>query len=320
MSKQNPFEALNEFYNLKNKYESGYYEKYVKPIIKNAKLSKKEKRAEYAKLPKAECINCKRNVETYFSIRNDNKESLRKFVIKCGDVNDPCPLDIEINLSQRDSLSKLIDEGLKSIENIKLQIIKEKNNAIFFNKDVVSVFETLTSNLKEETNTTGSIIETNLLRNNNPEKRKLLNRTIDEFSKGFLLPFKQMISKYNETNNELIINNAVKFYVDEMVPKLNDIMELRYDVNMIEHDELTNTYRLIQMPNSIESMTFSISSDDKVVKFVKGLKEKIKSKSKTITKKTKTKTGTKKDVTLKQPIQKPSEERLIIEEDSSLEL
>ena len=40
-----PIESINEFYRLKDKYESGYYEKYVKPIIKSNK-SKREKRVE----------------------------------------------------------------------------------------------------------------------------------------------------------------------------------------------------------------------------------------------------------------------------------
>ena len=32
-----PIEAINEFYRLKDKYENGYYEKYVKPIIRSNK-------------------------------------------------------------------------------------------------------------------------------------------------------------------------------------------------------------------------------------------------------------------------------------------
>ena len=58
-----PIEAINEFYRLKDKYESGYYEKYVKPIIRSNK-SKREKRVEYSKLPKHECINCKNYILT----------------------------------------------------------------------------------------------------------------------------------------------------------------------------------------------------------------------------------------------------------------
>lgn len=62
-------DALNEFYKLKSTYETEYYTKYVKPIISSEGMSKREKKAAYSKLPKAECINCKRNVGTLFSIK-----------------------------------------------------------------------------------------------------------------------------------------------------------------------------------------------------------------------------------------------------------
>jgi len=45
-----PIEAINEFYRLKDKYETSYYEKYVKPIV-NSRKSKREKRIDYSKLP-----------------------------------------------------------------------------------------------------------------------------------------------------------------------------------------------------------------------------------------------------------------------------
>ena len=156
-------EAIDEFYRLKEKYESVYYEKYVKPIIKSGK-SKREKRVEYSKLPKHECINCKRQVNTIFKISSDNRLDLKKFMVKCGDFQDPCPLDIQINYVFREQFDKIIKEGLEKIEIIKLQIIKEKNNALFFDKNVVSIFDKLTQELTLETEFTGFSIETNLLK------------------------------------------------------------------------------------------------------------------------------------------------------------
>lgn len=74
--------------------------------------------------------------------------------------------------------------------------------------------------LKFETEHAGWLIETNILRNDNPEKAVLLKQTIDEFGKGFILPFKQMVKNFDETKNELILNQAVTFYINEMIPKL----------------------------------------------------------------------------------------------------
>jgi hypothetical protein len=264
-----PIEAIDEFYRLKDKYENGYYEKYIKPIIKNNK-SKREKRVEFSRLPKHECINCKRNVGTIFSISSE--KLIKHFKAKCGDIESPCPLDIQIDYSFRVKMDKEIINGLHNIEDVKLDIIKEKNNAIFFNKKVLDIFNDLTEYLKLETENTGVVIETNLIRNDNPEKNIILKKTIDEFGKGFILPFKQMVKEFDETNNELILNQAVKFYVNEMIPKLKEIHLLKYDVNMVEFDEINNIYRLIQLPNSLESNEF-FYSNDQVIKFIRGVKK-----------------------------------------------
>jgi hypothetical protein len=100
-----------------------------------------------------------------------------------------------------------------------------------------------------------------------------LKQSIDEFGKGFILPFKQMVREFDETNNELILNQAVTFYINEMIPKLKEIQSLRYDINMIEFDESTNIYKLIQLPNSLENNEFFYRDEDKVVKFVRGVRK-----------------------------------------------
>ena len=267
-----PIEGINEFYRLKDKYESSYYEKYVKPIV-NSRKSKREKRVDYSKLPKHECINCKRNVGTIFNISIDNKTQTRIFSAKCGDLKDPCPLDIKITYAMRNTFDNIINKDMTSLEKIKLNIIKEKNNALFFNKDVVSVFENFTEELKLETENLGFLIETNLLRNDNPEKHNLLKLENDEFGKGFIIPFKQMVQEYLETNNELILNQAVTFYINEMIPKLKEIQKLRYDVSFVEFNTDIDIYNLIQIPNSLENREFFWKGDDKLEKFTRGVKQ-----------------------------------------------
>ena len=273
-----PIEAINEFYRLKDKYESSYYEKYVKPII-NSSQPKQQKRVAFSKLPKNECINCKRNVGTIFTVKYYKPEFARKFIAKCGDFQDPCPLDIQINYALRETFSKYIRSELDIIDSLKLEIIKEKNNALFFNKDVIKTFETITSELTVDTELAGKAIETNILKNDNPEKHALLRQTIDEFGKGFIIPFKQMVQEFKETNNELILNQAVNFYVNEMMPKLKDIQELKYEVNFVEYDQKDQLYRLIQRPNSLESYEYGFKEDDKVIKFIKGVRKDSKTKT-----------------------------------------
>ena len=132
-----PIEAINEYYRLKDKYESGYYDKYVKPIIKSDK-SNREKRVEFSKLPKHECINCKRNVGSIFSLVQDTNELLRKYIVKCGDLADPCPLDIQINYSSREPFDSIISTGLSDIDLVKLEIIKELPFIFLWRKNITN--------------------------------------------------------------------------------------------------------------------------------------------------------------------------------------
>jgi hypothetical protein len=266
-------ESINEYYKLKNKYETKYYEKYVQPIV-TSNLSKREKRVAYSKLPKPECVNCKKNVGTIWEVKVNDDDQMKTYKAKCGDLEHPCPLDIHIIYTITSPLYDLITNEYRDVEKTKLDIIKTKNNALFFNKNVQNEFNDLLETLKMETSALGYYVESNIVRNYNPEKHKLLKQTIQIFGKEYLLPFKQMVKEYEETNNVVIMNNAVSFYVNEMIPKIKEIQSLKYEVNVVEFDELENVYKLIQLESLLERNEFYFTIDNEaVVKFVTGVKD-----------------------------------------------
>ena len=124
-------DAINEYYKLKSKYETDYYNKYIKPIVTSKKKSKHIKRLDYQRLPRAECINCKRNVGSIFIIKKNADELFRQFIAKCGDLDEPCPLNINIEYSERNKLSLELDNVYNQINDAKNKIIMEKNNMMF---------------------------------------------------------------------------------------------------------------------------------------------------------------------------------------------
>jgi len=124
-------DALNEYFRLKEKFEEGINVNKRK-IINNQTLSKREKRSEYLKLmPK--CVNCRRPSKkgTIFSITfhpsDDKTDSYRTFKSVCGNIVDPCNLNIEINLGIVDYLNTLIENIRNEINEAKNSIIKDKN-------------------------------------------------------------------------------------------------------------------------------------------------------------------------------------------------
>jgi hypothetical protein len=267
-------DAINEYYRLKNVYETSYYEKYIKPIIKATKKSKREKRVEYSKLPKAECVNCKRNVGTIFAI-NYKDIWTRQFAVKCGDLTEPCPLNISILCGKYQQYEDDIKTYEGDIDKLKTDIIKEKYNIRFgYTPEETGIdnFATLSNELKDTTMLAGHVIEKNILVNDNPEKNELLKKSIDIFGNEYLLQFKQMVRQYNESGDNQVINEAVKFYVNEMTPRLKEIQELKYEVNYVDYDQEELKYTLVQRKNSLLNLETFFGDESKVESFVKGLK------------------------------------------------
>ena len=266
-------EAINEFYKMKDKYETAYKEKYIYPLLKSKNTSQKEKRIAFSKMPKAECINCKRNVGTVFSIKHNGSDFTRQYIAKCGDANEPCPLNINLIKSTHFTFETEINKNADYIDDYKRKIIKEKYNMMFgyvAEEIAIGNFEQLSIELKEMTNLAGGIIEKNILVNDNPEKTEQLKRAIDIFGKEYILQFKRMIKEYDESGNEQVINEAAKFYKNEMLPRLKEIQELKYEINMVEYDTEKLMFFLRQCKNSLQNLEYTFVKDDKVVAFVKG--------------------------------------------------
>ena len=268
-------DAINEYYKMKDKYETSYYEKYIRPIIKANNKSNREKRVEYSKLPKAECINCNRNVGTVFSI-NGKDSFTRTLTVRCGDMSNPCPLNINILSNKVITYEHEITIQEKDINRLKTDIIKEKYNIMFGYTDEekgIRNFTDISSDLKDTTMLAGVVIEKNILVNDNPEKTELLKKSIDIFGNDYILQFKQMVKQYNDTGDVLVMNEAVKFYVNEMLPRLSEIQQLKYEDNFVEFETDSNEYKLYQRKNSLKNLEYAFETDTKVISFVKGVKD-----------------------------------------------
>ena len=268
-------EVITEFYRLKQTYESVYKEKYVAPIVKNVKRTNREKRIAYSKLPTPPCVNCGRNVGTIFSIKSTD-ELRRSFSVKCGDVKEPCSLDILFYYSERSLYADSIHYLMTEMDKVKAEIVKEKNEAMFFhnnehnNNHMLARFEELSDSLKQSAETVGALIEQEILQTDNPKRNEELRKAIYNLNANYIAPFKEMIHRYDEYSAEADLNEAMRFYVEEAMPKIKEIREMKYAVNYVEYNDAKRTYDLIQRKCSLENQEYFYGDDDEVVKFVKG--------------------------------------------------
>jgi hypothetical protein len=102
------------------------------------------------------------------------------------------------------------------------------------------------------------------------EKKELLNKLQDELQKEYMVPYKEFMQKFIQEDNVDFCKEAVELYVNEIIPKLKEIQSLKYGVNVVEYDNDTNTFHLIQRPNTLDSLEYK-TNDDQITSFVKGV-------------------------------------------------
>jgi len=268
-------DALNEYFKLKNKFETQMIT-IKKKIINNPTLSNREKRSEYLKImPK--CINCKRPSKkgtiflTDFHLGEDDNlfTSYRVLKASCGDLADPCNLDIQIKLDYIESLESTLNELKNEIKDYKNKIINDKNKLLFGIIDTEkaidnfeenkSIIETITTTYEIYLDNINNIID-------NPDKKLELDDSL-VLSYNLINEIKLCIKKMNENNESKYADDAASIYVTTLKPLLDKIRHLKYSENMVFHDDDNNTCRLIQNKNSINDLNSTGSTGNQVLKF-----------------------------------------------------
>jgi len=263
-------ESLNEYFKLKQKYESEIAAN-KKKIINNPTLSNREKRSEFMKL-KPKCINCKRPGGSVFKVlfnpEDANFESYREYYAKCGIITNPCNFKIKIRCGKTELITDILKNMEDEIKQTKNQIIDDKNKLLFGylnteealekfdqSKDWVSLYTSLYDDYLTKYN---SIVD------NEDKKRQLEEAITNSYIQINLI--KECIKKSDETDNKSFISDAINIYDTTLVPLLSTIRNLKYNESFVWHNEDTNSCNLIQNKYSISNLLFS-SFQSSVISF-----------------------------------------------------
>lgn len=263
-------ESLNEYFKLKQKYESEIAAN-KKKIINNPTLSNREKRSEFMKL-KPKCINCKRPGGSIFKVlfnpEDSNNESYREYNARCGIISNPCNFKIKIRCGKTESITDILKNMEDEIKAIKNEIIDDKNKLLFgflntedalekfdFSKDAVSTYSALYEEYLTKYN---SIVD------NEDKKRELEESITNSYIQINLI--KDCVKKSDETGNKSFISDAINIYDTTLMPMLSTIRNLKYNESFVWHNEDTNSCNLIQNKYSISNLLFS-SFQSSVVNF-----------------------------------------------------
>ena len=232
--------AINKYYALKTKYEIGI-KNIKKRIIDREFKSAREKREEFRK-QKIKCVNCRRPVGSIFQTKFNADTNSRSLIAKCGDVLQPCGLNININLGYSEMLPELITEHEQLLSKLKNDIIKEKNNTLFgytTKGEAISHFEKMKVDVSEFTEMLELYYYFYL--NVKPKKDRIYASQARVY---------QLIENIKTEVNSNNSDNAVDIYLSDLKPELATLMDLKYHMHIVEYDEKADIYTLIQRPNS----------------------------------------------------------------------
>lgn len=271
-------DALNEYFRLKDKFENEI-DLNKRKIINNVTLSKREKRAEFLKLmPK--CINCHRPSKkgTLFSVMynpsSDKTDAYRTFKTSCGNLADPCNLNIEIHIGIKEHIEEALQYVRDEITYYKNKIIDDKNRLLFgliTTETALENFDTNKTYVSDMTSVYESYLDIWNKKIENPQKKIELDEALVQAYQS-IDSIKDCIKKMNENNDNQYAVDAATIYQTTLQPLLNKIRQLKYRENNVSNDD--KYCKLIQKQYIVDDILIS-GYDDKVVAYDVGLKAKV---------------------------------------------
>jgi len=260
-------EAIAQYYKLKGDYDKKY-NKRKKEIISGTGDSAKIKRK--LKNLRLGCINCKQSGGTIFT----NKKRLLS--AKCGHIESPCGLDIQIQQGKWMLLPTAAKMTQDSLDTIKADIIDLKLDLLFglrTEEQITEQFKTDKTNYKDQTkqlNLLTEVIESeNVVEVSGPYKdvsiRKIpikeyleikniqLQDLVTKF-KAFIKDYKADIDDIEQSNQ--ILKQAVKLYVEQIFPLMTNMRESAYAVTMMDTTEQKGLFIMKQVKTLLKNLDF----------------------------------------------------------------
>lgn len=275
-------ESLNEYFKLKQKYETELHTQRKKtyldaldndpnPYKKNIKKGKRD-----AQKIKPKCINCKRPVGTIFSHTDSTYTAI------CGnaDPQTKCPLNIKISNGKNFNLEDLLYESRIAVEERKQDIITQKMNTLFSyvpEKQSVALFKKELEEYTTYSNSYKKFLDRYNNLHNDPLQKELVQKKQEEVYKLIEI-FRGLLSEYTKTGNREILTNAIEIHIKELTTEIESLGRLKF-----ESREIKNTFKLvrknviwdksilIQHDVSLSKLDINLGAEPKVDKFVKNV-------------------------------------------------
>lgn len=266
-------DKINKFFQLKGKYDEIVRRKKQK-IINQDKLSKREKKRLWDS-QKIKCINCKKPVGTFFSVKN------RRLLAICGASNNtgdqniqPCKLNIDIQLANITTMQETINSYANYKEEDKESIIKTKLDLLFNftnEEEAITEFEKKRDEFDADVATYNNYLELFMDIHDSKEKNESLKILL--LKKESLIKEIKTILKPDESDSDNVKPSRIVEALDIQISDLNDVLSqiknLKYEYyKVVEDDENPLIHKLDTKTIITERSEIIIDNECVINKFV----------------------------------------------------
>jgi len=267
-------EALNKYFKLKTKYENerlitkrNIYRKGIGYGIGKRKLLNQINSLRH------KCINCKNPGSpegTIFKVTD------RTYTAICG-ANNPCSLNIRIFAGIFSDLYLYLRKFQESVEESKSNMIQHKLDSLFNyvkEADSIARFKEIMEDYNGDNEVVRDItIDYNNIYNNKEREEKITEKKYEiESAKSKI---NEWLEEYGETGNREILTTAMEFYVNNLLPEIQNLRFLLNEINEVNILESSNKKGLFegkrilfQAQNQLSKMDYTFSEEAKVEKFI----------------------------------------------------
>lgn len=251
-AKINYMDALNEYFKLKSEYETKLREKKRK-AYRNGNGKKDKARRVSAVKPL--CVGCHRPVGTIFATDTNGYTAI------CGDKVAPCKLNIKLIRGNFEQREKMLVEFKRSIDDVKERIIKLKLFTLFGYVSEEISSKRFKKEL-DEYNTFSSVYKEELAKH---EDKSDLIRNKNELIHKLNASIRNILADYEKTENTEILKTAMYMYKHELVPEVQNLRRIKYDVMEMNIDD--NESVLFQLESALAKSEYVYGEQPSVDKY-----------------------------------------------------
>jgi hypothetical protein len=263
LSKRHYLTDLNEYFKLKNAYETSYRQKKeFRSALLKGNTTKHSKKTAGKVVPT--CVNCSAVGGTSFRKKDG------KYSAVCNGFKKKCNLNIKIFTGVHYNFDDLYYEYNKELENTKQEIIIQKMNTLFnYIKDEITAdkFKKVIKEYSAKNEIFRDLTVKHKSLNDNDYKRELIDKKMEAIY-SIIDRMDNIHKLYHDELNPQLLKDIVYIKVKELDPEILALRQLKYELCEMHINE-SNKEELFQRENSLDSITYSFDEPPHTIKYNK---------------------------------------------------